>query len=97
MNHDSIPPSASSPVQSPGAGAREWRALAIGASLFVVLLTPSIAETPMPAPIDVFFSYSHKDEALRDELATHLKLLERAGVIRSWHDRRIGHMRSCYS
>jgi TIR domain len=44
----------------------------------------------MPSPIDVFFSYSHKDEALRDELATHLKLLERTGVIRSWHDRRIG-------
>jgi hypothetical protein len=41
----------------------------------------------MPAPIDVFFSYSHKDEALRDELETHLKLLERAGMIRSWHDR----------
>lgn len=43
-----------------------------------------------PKPIDVFFSYSHKDEALRDELATHVKLLERNGVIRSWHDRRIG-------
>lgn len=54
------------------------------------LVTPPIAETPMPEPIDVFFSYSHKDEVLRDELATHLKLLERAGVIRSWHDRRIG-------
>ncbi|WP_437904702.1 toll/interleukin-1 receptor domain-containing protein [Sorangium sp. So ce327] len=39
--------------------------------------------------ISVFFSYSHKDEVLRDELATHLKLLERAGVIRSWYDRRI--------
>lgn len=47
-------------------------------------------EASMPAPINLFFSYSHKDEALRDELATHLKLLERTGVIRSWHDRRIG-------
>ena len=44
----------------------------------------------MPTPIDVFFSYSHKDEALRDELANHLKLLARHSVIRAWHDRRIG-------
>ncbi|WP_437281283.1 TIR domain-containing protein [Sorangium sp. So ce375] len=44
----------------------------------------------MPAAVDVFFIYSHKDERLRDELATHLRLLERAAVIRSWHDRRIG-------
>ncbi|MEO1069422.1 MAG: SUMF1/EgtB/PvdO family nonheme iron enzyme, partial [Cyanobacteria bacterium J06638_6] len=35
------------------------------------------------------FSYSHKDEALRDQLATHLKLLERQGIISSWHDRKI--------
>lgn len=40
--------------------------------------------------IDVFFSYSHRDEALRDELAAHLRVLERQGVIRGWHDRRIG-------
>jgi hypothetical protein len=39
--------------------------------------------------IAVFFSYSHKDEALRDKLATHLKLLERQGVIQQWHDRQI--------
>jgi hypothetical protein len=39
--------------------------------------------------IELFFSYSHKDEALRDELATHLRLLERRGLISSWHDRRI--------
>jgi len=44
----------------------------------------------MPTPIDVFVSYSHQDEILRDELAKHLKILERTGVIRSWHDRRIG-------
>ena len=43
----------------------------------------------MPQPIDLFFSYSHKDELLRDELAAHLKLLERQNVIRGWHDRRI--------
>lgn len=37
----------------------------------------------------LFFSYSHKDEALRDELETHLKLLQRQRVISTWHDRKI--------
>ncbi|WP_437321244.1 TIR domain-containing protein [Sorangium sp. So ce385] len=41
-------------------------------------------------PIHLFFSYSHKDEALRDELETHLALLKREGLLQSWHDRRIG-------
>lgn len=40
-------------------------------------------------PITVFFSYSHKDEDLRDKLATHLKLMERTNVIDAWHDRAI--------
>ncbi|MEH2331993.1 TIR domain-containing protein [Nostoc sp.] len=35
--------------------------------------------------IKVFFSYSHKDEALRDSLATHLSNLEWQKVITSWH------------
>jgi internalin A len=39
--------------------------------------------------IRVFCSYSHKDEDLRAELETHLKLLQRQGVISLWHDRRI--------
>jgi hypothetical protein len=43
----------------------------------------------MPEPVDVFFLYSHDDEALRDELAEHLSGLRRQGVIRDWHDRRI--------
>src|SRR3954464_6609931 len=37
----------------------------------------------------IFFSYSHKDEALRDELETHLSMLNRQGFITTWHDRRI--------
>lgn len=36
-----------------------------------------------------FFSYSHKDEKYRDELAAHLTVLERIGEINSWHDRKI--------
>jgi hypothetical protein len=39
--------------------------------------------------ITLFFSYSHRDEALRDELDRHLSILKRKGIISSWHDRRI--------
>jgi hypothetical protein len=38
---------------------------------------------------NVFFSYSHKDEALRDELEVHLAMLKREGAISAWHDRKI--------
>src|SRR5262249_7997210 len=44
---------------------------------------------PAPEPIQVFFSYSHKDEALRDALNTHLAILKRQKVISAWHDREI--------
>lgn len=37
----------------------------------------------------VFFSYSHRDESLRDELEKHLSILKRQGLIETWHDRRI--------
>ena len=39
--------------------------------------------------VKLFFSYSHKDEALRDQLETHLAMLRNQGLIESWHDRRI--------
>ncbi|MEP0947615.1 MULTISPECIES: GUN4 domain-containing protein [Cyanophyceae] len=39
--------------------------------------------------VTVFFSYSHKDEALRDELANHLEILKWNGDISAWHDRQI--------
>src|SRR5579859_7356214 len=42
-----------------------------------------------PRALKVFFAYSHKDEALRDELEKHLAVLNRSGIIASWHDRRI--------
>ncbi|MDC7745816.1 toll/interleukin-1 receptor domain-containing protein [Rhizobium binxianense] len=38
----------------------------------------------------VFFSYSHVDEALRDQLERQLSILKRQGVVETWHDRRIG-------
>lgn len=37
----------------------------------------------------VFFSYSHRDENMRDELEIHLSMLKRQGIIETWHDRRI--------
>lgn len=37
----------------------------------------------------VFFSYSHYDEAMRDQLEVHLTMLKRNGLIETWHDRRI--------
>jgi len=40
--------------------------------------------------IQIFYSYSHKDEALRDQLEKHLSILRRGGLIQAWHDRRIG-------
>ncbi len=41
-------------------------------------------------PLSVFVAYSHRDEALRDALETHLAVLRHEGAIRNWHDRRIG-------
>lgn len=37
----------------------------------------------------LFFSYSHKDEDLRNQLEVHLAMLKREGLIDSWHDRKI--------
>lgn len=38
----------------------------------------------------VFFSYSHADEGLRNQLEKQLAMLKRQRVIETWHDRRIG-------
>ena len=42
---------------------------------------------PTSKPVAVFYSYSHKDERYRDELASSLALLKRQGLISEWHDR----------
>jgi hypothetical protein len=47
------------------------------------------AKSGLVRAVELFFSYSHKDERLRDELAIHLKMLRRQGVISAWHDRQI--------
>ncbi len=45
-------------------------------------------EAASPA-LRLFYSYSHRDEELRDELEKQLTLLKRQGLIQPWHDRRI--------
>ncbi len=40
-------------------------------------------------PLEVFISYSRRDEALREELGKHLSALRRENVIGYWHDRMI--------
>jgi sulfur transfer complex TusBCD TusB component (DsrH family) len=63
-------------------------------ALSIVEDCPSIPINPMTstiplAPIDVFISYSHKDDGLRTELDVHLSDLKRQGKIVAWHDRKI--------
>jgi hypothetical protein len=45
-------------------------------------LTPS-------QPIEVFISYAHQDEELRDQLLTYLAMLEHQKLIAPWHGRKI--------
>lgn len=40
-------------------------------------------------PATIFYSYSHKDQDLRDKLEAHLAALRRSGLIREWHDRKV--------
>src|SRR5579862_3522961 len=40
-------------------------------------------------PLELFYVYSHKDEAFRKQLETHLSVLNRQGSIQQWSDREI--------
>jgi TIR domain len=42
-----------------------------------------------PTSIELFYSYSHLDEALCKELQKHLTNLKRSGLIHDWYDRKI--------
>ena len=44
----------------------------------------------MAYKIKIFYVYSHKDEALREELEKHLLILKRQGLTIEWSDRKIG-------
>ena len=48
------------------------------------------AEPPAALPATIFISYSHKDEAWKDRLMTHLGVLQSQGLVQLWDDRRIG-------
>jgi hypothetical protein len=58
-------------------------------------LKAEIAESPKRKPnggrrrVSLFFSYSHMDAMLRDELARHLELLRRTGLFEAWYDKQI--------
>lgn len=39
--------------------------------------------------LQVFISYSHEDESLRNQLVKHLEPLRRMGLIDTWHDRKL--------
>lgn len=54
-----------------------------------VRLLSTVSTQPSKA-VSVFVSYSHVDEVLRKELGKHLSVLERQGIISTWHDRMIG-------
>ena len=69
--------SAPAPVSASAASVASPGGSSVGPSF-----TPSV-------PLEVFFSYAHEDEKLRDKLAKQLRLLERQGIIAGWHDRRI--------
>ncbi|MEO0459075.1 MAG: TIR domain-containing protein [Cyanobacteria bacterium P01_A01_bin.114] len=45
--------------------------------------------SPADQPLNVFISYSHKDENLKEELELHLSALKRQGKIKPWQDRAI--------
>src|SRR2546428_2247042 len=47
-----------------------------------------LPNSPFPA-VEVFVSYSHHDQQLREQLQNHLSVLQRQRVIAVWHDRRI--------
>jgi TIR domain len=49
----------------------------------------SITQSLEKSLATVLFSYSHKDESLRNRLETHLALMKRQGTIQTWHDRRL--------
>lgn len=53
-----------------------------------ILLLAAVNPRPSSS-VSVFVSYSHADESLRKELGKHLSVLERQGIIKTWHDRMI--------
>ncbi len=40
-------------------------------------------------PVKLFYSYSHLDEAYKNKLDKHLKMLQRLKIVSAWQDRDI--------
>jgi len=51
--------------------------------------TVRLADTPGHKGLNVFVSYSHEDEALRNDLLKHLEPLKRTHKVEVWHDRKL--------
>ncbi len=87
------PPGKHSGVHSPSVPASGTATGSVGDPGHVVSAprtSSSVSATAkISEPICVFFSYSHEDETLRNELAKHLSLMKREGVISNWYDRMI--------
>lgn len=43
----------------------------------------------MSSNLEIFISYSHEDKVFLEKLITHLSLLKRENIIKTWHDREI--------
>ena len=99
------PQSSSRMTQQNSGNAKSWQTVVQGGTAYIGNInihgaspenslqnssSPFMKTHPQPGQIELFFSYAHEDEALRDKLATHLSTLQRQGVIRQWHDRQIG-------
>ena len=49
----------------------------------------TMSSKSQPNGITVFYAYAYEDEELSKQLEKHLRILERQGIITSWHDRKI--------
>jgi Stage II sporulation protein E (SpoIIE)/TIR domain len=68
----------------------DWKRVAVFNHNALSAAPRGVMATQPLQSIELFFSYSHKDRELREELQRHLALLKRQGVITAWHDREIG-------
>jgi TIR domain len=50
---------------------------------------PAMSVPMLAHPLEIFFSYSHRDEKMRSRLEAHLSSLKRERLISGWHDRKI--------
>lgn len=61
----------------------------LGLNITPAIYTTGASRPDMLRPVEVFFSYSHADEELKDHVRRQLAIFERLGEIVKWHDRMI--------